>query len=262
MPNQFKMKKGIKYGTCAICEETCILTFEHIPPKAAFNNKPSRVYSMENILEKTKDSKQIPKSFEGLHYSDRQKGYGDYLLCAKCNNMTGHLYAPAYINFNNSILKLIADNYDDYMKATGLQLDARIKPLNFAKQVLSMFCCSYPKIKKQYPIIQKLILNKDMNIQDGNYPFQLLMFLLTPDSIPGSTGPIALLMNDGRIDAKFEIDFPPLGFQIYESKTNNNAMDITSFLTFKYDETADINSLLPIYKKDTIFPVKTLGTLR
>ena len=256
------MKKKPRKGFCAICGLECELTFEHIPPRAAFNDKPSRMYSMENILEKTKDSKQIPKSFEGLHYSDRQKGYGDYLLCAKCNNMTGHLYAPAYINFNNSILKLIADNYDDYMKASGLQLNARIEPLNFSKQVLSMFCCSYPKIKEQYPIIQKLILDKNTSIQGDNCPFQLLMFLLTPDSIPGSTGPIALLMDDGRIDAKFEIDFPPLGFQIYESKTNNNAMDITPFLSFKYNETADINSLLPIYKKDTILPVKTLEALR
>ena len=48
------MKKKPRKGFCAICGLECELTFEHIPPRAAFNDKPSRMYSMENILEKTK----------------------------------------------------------------------------------------------------------------------------------------------------------------------------------------------------------------
>lgn len=252
------MKKQPKYGICAICGCERILTFEHIPPKAAFNDKPSRMYSMDNILEKVKESRQIPKSFEGLHYSDRQKGYGDYLLCADCNNMTGHLYAPAYIDFNNALLGLIANNYNSFMTAKGIELDVKIKPLNFVKQVLSIFCCSYPNIKEQYPIIKDAILDRGKTITDSESPFRLMMYLLTPDSIPGSTGPFAAFMNDGRIDAKFEVDYPPFGFQLYKAPAMVNAVDITHFLSFKYNDTARFNTLLPIYEKKAILPVVTI----
>lgn len=254
------MKKRPILGNCAICGCYRELTFEHIPPRAAFNNKPTKAYLMDDILKNIKETKTIPRKLDGIHYKDRQKGYGDYLLCAKCNNMTGHLYAPAYINFNNSILKLIADRYDDYMSATGLVLSGKIQPLNFTKQVLSMFCCSYPDIKKKYPIIPELVLNRDMCIKTKDCPFRLLMFLLTPDSMPGSTGPFCAIMKNGQLDPKYEIDFPPFGFQIYESNIGNNAIDITNFLSFRYDETAKLDAQIPIYRRSTILPVSTLKT--
>lgn len=254
------MKKQPKLGNCAICGRYCESTFEHFPPKAAFNDKPTRIYSMDNILEKMQDSKKIPSSFEGVHYDNKQKGHGDFLLCSRCNNMTGHLYAPAYIELNNAMLGLIVNNYEEYTLADKLVFKAKIKPLNFSKQALSMFCCSYPNIKEQYPIISELIMSKNKAINIEDCPFRLLMYLLTLDSIPGSTGPISLLMKDGRLDVKFEIDFPPFGFQLYDSGANNNAIDVTNFLTYKYDETAELVAQIPIFKKNTIFPVSTLKT--
>jgi len=84
------------YGKCALCGKECELTFEHIPPRAAFNWLPAKPVSGYEI---TKNINTIPFTTEGLKYSNQQKGMGKYSLCSSCNNKTGSMYGDAYLEF-------------------------------------------------------------------------------------------------------------------------------------------------------------------
>ena len=76
------------YGICCICGQETDLTFEHIPPKAAFNRFNLRLYDFLDYIVHS-NSKYMPA----------QKGAGKYSLCASCNNLTGDWYGAAYAEF-------------------------------------------------------------------------------------------------------------------------------------------------------------------
>lgn len=50
---------GTKEGACCICGTHGKLTFEHIPPKSAFNNHGLLVASVQDYLDSEKDDRKI-----------------------------------------------------------------------------------------------------------------------------------------------------------------------------------------------------------
>ncbi len=89
------------FGKCALCGKECELTFEHVPPRAAFNSTPTRPVSENEIFkeEVINDKERMPWDTEGLKYQNQQQGMGRYSLCHECNNNTGSWYGDAYITF-------------------------------------------------------------------------------------------------------------------------------------------------------------------
>lgn len=73
-------------GKCALCRKECELTFEHIPPRTAYNSRPIKSVSGDKIMN---DNERMPCEISGLHYTNQQQGMEKFSLCKKCNN-TGH----------------------------------------------------------------------------------------------------------------------------------------------------------------------------
>ena len=88
-----------RYGTCALCGAETQLTFEHIPPRCAFNNHPAKSYSGDELIKTIAGEKRKPWDLSGLKYSNDQKGFGMYSLCSKCNSYTGKYYGNEYKKF-------------------------------------------------------------------------------------------------------------------------------------------------------------------
>jgi hypothetical protein len=79
-------------GFCCICGVHGKLSFEHIPPEAAFNDR--RVFEADiNSLLNGKWSPE-ERIEEGKY---KQRGAGRYSLCGKCNSDTGSWYGSAYV---------------------------------------------------------------------------------------------------------------------------------------------------------------------
>ena len=93
------MKK--KIGKCALCDKECELTFEHIPPRVAFNSTPAKPISEKELFDNKLDNgeERVPWDIEGLHYQNQQKGMGMFSLCEDCNNNTGSWYGDSYVTF-------------------------------------------------------------------------------------------------------------------------------------------------------------------
>lgn len=89
-----------KKGNCHLCGEFKELTFEHIPPKAAFNDTPILIQKHEHLFEE--------KSYVYGKSIRSNNGSGSYCFCKSCNNNSGNWYAIEkyeYENINKSYTK-------------------------------------------------------------------------------------------------------------------------------------------------------------
>jgi 5-methylcytosine-specific restriction endonuclease McrA len=86
------------YGTCHICGIKGKLTFEHVPPKAAFNDKPILLTTLEDA---------IAKGLEPITKGEtQQRGAGGHTLCGNCNNNTGGWYGNYFVEWTYQNLLL------------------------------------------------------------------------------------------------------------------------------------------------------------
>ena len=158
-----------KIGNCHICQKETELTYEHIPPYKAFNWESAKSIEGDEIMKLITDDIRMPWDMERLKYKSKQRGMGMYSLCNNCNNITGAYYGTEYIKFAYTIDKLFPEIIEkckkNHTNITEIEIKG-MKPLLFAKQVLSMFCSTCPNITKKDEHIKDLLLNKDVTDLD------------------------------------------------------------------------------------------------
>ena len=91
------------FDNCRICGRYTELTFEHVPPKAAFNNCPVVGKHILELINKDPDNYLDGK---GHKY---QRGVGAYTLCSKCNSNTGGWYGGAFAEWAHQSLNILTD---------------------------------------------------------------------------------------------------------------------------------------------------------
>lgn len=80
-------------GICHLCGQYGPLSYEHVPPEAAFNGRKVFRASVEDYWQRGgPEGRSVPGK-------QLQRGYGDYTLCGECNNKTGRWYAPDFIDW-------------------------------------------------------------------------------------------------------------------------------------------------------------------
>lgn len=247
-------KKNNHVGNCRICNKYGKLTFEHIPPKCAFNDKEARIYTGDSFMQLMCDKNRYPWDHEGVRYKLLQKGLGDYTLCEKCNNITGELYGEEYKKWVYTTLKLINDNSEDHKKAKSVTLSLKnVYPGRFIRQVLSIICSTYPGFTKRYPFVKKLILNKNF-VYDETPEFRIYMYLLK-NPYNGYTGVTGILMANRTIKLIDEIDLYPFGFYLSLSSAKENETDITKFINCSYNDLGEVDLIMNVHEKNNIVPM-------
>ena len=162
---------GKKIGKCSICGEYTELTFEHVPPKSAGNNQTANFYKIIDINKSVMQYKTLPWNLKKVKYKQQQRGAGYYSLCKQCNNLTGSKYGNAYCEVSNVFSYILSKEKPKVN--SNLNIELELKPLNFIKQVLSMFCNI-----QQAPIenISSFLLSPEKKLDNlGNYT--VTMFL-------------------------------------------------------------------------------------
>lgn len=96
------MAKREHTGICHICGEYKKLTYEHIPPEAAFNSQRRKMNTVEELMESKKINR-APWDIEGLKYKQFQQETDFYTLCGECNSFTGTKYGGAYSDLIKAI---------------------------------------------------------------------------------------------------------------------------------------------------------------
>ena len=88
------MAKKKVFGRCHICGLQTDLTFEHVPPRSAFNDRPLVGCQLEKMMQD--ESLKLHDNPKGPIF---QRGAGAHTLCSRCNNDTGAWYGNAFVDW-------------------------------------------------------------------------------------------------------------------------------------------------------------------
>jgi 5-methylcytosine-specific restriction endonuclease McrA len=78
------------YGNCCICGIHSKLSFEHVPPRAAYNDQRVFEANIRGLAAGNWGGQERPAQGKWL-----QRGAGKETLCEQCNNCTGSWYGMA-----------------------------------------------------------------------------------------------------------------------------------------------------------------------
>ena len=242
------MKRDKHLGKCAICGEIRKLTYEHIPPKSAFNSQPTKQYNAFQSLGTTNK----PWEFDGLKYINMQKGKGVYSLCRECNNNTGAWYGKDYCEFIQKLGNTIMHTKEFTNEL--IQVEAvDIYPLRILKQILSMFL----SINKDYELPELSDFVKDKNSKKLDKSKYKICIYLYKGTVTKQI-PLCAVGNILTGSMKFvsEIADFPIGIILYVNSDSNlktEGTDITDFCSFDYNEKCDVS--IPLSYKEVNTPI-------
>lgn len=235
-------------GICHLCGEEAKLSFEHVPPKRAFNNRMVYFKAVDELI----GNGLSPFSEDGRRKRS-PKGVGRYTLCEQCNNLTGAWYAEDYVDFAMTVMT----EYGSFAKTQEIRFVVKLKPLNVFKQILTMFCSVMgDKSASNAPWVRRYLLNKESREFAGDQRIFAGQFDTSGSSsmvrIAGLTG-IASLETSGMRTFS-EISYPPFSFLMNFGPFRGAMSDITFFKNYDYDQSAEIYLVLPPVSINTPLP--------
>lgn len=251
------MTKKSKTGICKLCGKETELTFEHVPPRSAFNDKTINIYRGEDIFDYIKCDEVDKIDMMNVKHKISQKGSGDYYLCASCNNFIGAKYNNEYCRLLYGLVKFIAESFEleELIEDNEISLNSEeFDSMAVFKQIMAMFCDISP-ICYNDKELREFILNENstaFNFQK----YQLFAFIaLGPHSrtMGSSTLLIKTRQGDLKIVQCAEISAYPIGFQLYVSDEQDvfeldiKEQNITQFAKYPYGSKHSFNLSLKIH---------------
>ncbi|OWA33500.1 hypothetical protein B9G55_22860 [Saccharibacillus sp. O16] len=211
-------------GICHICGIEGPLTFEHVPPRGAFNDKPVIKSIFENFMTKGPD--------EEIKGKIQQKGAGAYTLCASCNNDTGAWYGNAFIDWTYQSLIL----HDKSDGKGSIYYPFHIFPSRVLKQIITMFFSANGEgFAKGNPDLVRFVLNPEHKYVEPK--IRIFAYLMTGSRMR-QTGITGLGSSDGKFTIMSEIAFPPVGYvmTLNSDPPDPRLVEITHFSRYGYNE--------------------------
>ena len=226
------MAKKVR-GKCCICGKEATLSFEHIPPKSAFNKNSVNLYDFWGYMLNNNS-----------RYEQKQGGVGRHSLCQSCNNLTGEWYGAAYAEF--------ADQGMKYFKSTQeiMYIPFTIYPLRVFKQIVSCFASTNGnQWCENNPQIRKFLLDRYERNFPSEIDIKMYMQKEGRSKISGISGQMNVVTGERFMGSEW--GFPPFSFiyvadkeySVYDSL--NGLYSIRGFLEYEYDEVATIDILMP-----------------
>lgn len=231
-------------GRCHICGEYKKLSFEHIPPKKAFNNRRVVRVKSDDLLELGPD--QLPKG------RVEQRGSGDYTLCERCNNLTGHWYGEKFVDWCYQAMEILARSRG---KPT-LYYPYKLYPLRVIKQITTMFLSTNGiDFRDKCPELVEFVLNRNRKYLPPKFRFFIFYNLSSRLRSSGITTAIKDI-RFGNIYVFSEITYPPFGYilTIDSEPTEKDFEEISHFANYEYNEFKIQNLQIPVFHIFTWMP--------
>ncbi len=233
------------FGDCHICGIYSKLSFEHVPPRSAFNNHPVFVA----------DAKALIGNWDGelgnIKGKIHQLGSGSYTLCEKCNSDTGAWYGNSFADWVYQAFRIL-----NFTKGKPtLYYQFRIFPLRVIKQIVCMFfSANGSKFRKANPDLEKFVLNREAKYLRPEIRIYTYYNLSGISRQSGVTGVLNLAKR--RHHTFSEIAFFPLGYVMtFESEVpDNRPVDISFFANYAFNDWKEFSFQLPVLPIYTYFP--------
>ena len=215
-------------GTCHICGTVGKLSFEHVPPKAAFNN--------QTVIRAGLNAAIHVGPYDKLKGRIQQRGAGDYTLCERCNNDTGRWYAKWFADWCVQGARVLSmTNFNPRIFTLHY-----IFPLRIIKQIATMFfSVNGPVMAQAEPELVEFVLNKDKRYLPPKYRFYAYFNRGAPTDKLRYLGISATLrIGRGRPVVLSEISFPPFGYvmTLDSEPPDDRLFEITHFSRYRYND--------------------------
>lgn len=247
-----KKKKSV-LGQCLMCGKQGPLSCEHVPNREAYNKETIIEYSWEDVFvrkEKTKG-----RVVQG--------GIGEYTLCEKCNNDTGHWYGDEYTRWARACVEFLKNR-----KTSSVEPDEAIitlhnvYPLRFLKQVVVCFFSVTSGLAQTHPGLVQYVLNKgEKRIPEDCQFFLNFCFGARPKLRRWPlAGKITVLHQGGKLipvasSIISEITHPPFALVMSDKTGFVGAGNITPFTDCDYDQPVkDLTLKLRVIKGESSLP--------
>jgi hypothetical protein len=232
-------------GNCSLCGTFCDLTFEHVPPRAAFNKRTR--YKSVPMLDVLKSDNILKNKFRG---KVEQGGVGYYSLCGKCNSFLGLNYVNDYVAYSNTFIDFAKKKEFDYFELEMHNFDA-VKVL---KQIVSMFISLNSwQFSQNYPALRNYVLNPKHKELPSN--IRIFSYLNCEGQFRNNTFSVVGDLNSNLNVLASELAFPPLGHVM--TIDFNGSMpyhyELTHFKNYKVGELVSIN--FKLFRLPTHLPI-------
>lgn len=222
---------------CRICGLYGKMSEEHVPPKAAFNDRRYIEVKFDDTLKLgPEDIPEGPK---------RQGGVTFYTLCESCNNKTGGKYSRAFVDWCYGGMSILQRSGGD----PGLIYAHDVYPLRVIKQIMVMFLAINSHAFRRTPIgkeLARLVFNWD----EKGLPDEVRFYTYFNKTGQYRYFPIATGgdWQQGTIHVLSEITYPPYGYvmTIDTEAPDSRLFDITHFARFERGEQATVRLELPL----------------
>jgi hypothetical protein len=241
-------------GACHLCLCEGPLSFEHVPPRAAFNSSRVDIRGAEHWLARSTGGLALRKTIQ-------QGGQGLHVFCSDCNNKTGSWYASELIGWVHgavaamSALPPIAEmNRELEPHVARLRIN-QVRPLAFVKQIITMvLAVNDVGFAERHPALREFVLDRDKRGVPDDVQVYLSLFcgpILRRSGIQGK-----LVIETGERFVLSEIAHPPFAYlaSFSEPSPSLEAGNITGFAEVAYTSRADVEIDLLVGFGHTIYP--------
>ncbi|MGI8508576.1 MAG: hypothetical protein ACR2MQ_04555 [Gemmatimonadaceae bacterium] len=211
------------------------LTFEHVPPRSAFNDRP--------VLALTDPDFYAIGPDDPVRGRVQQRRSGKHTLCATCNAKLGRWYVETYkqwardgaviLQQSSGIVSLVHLNH--------------LLPLRILKQVAAMFFSINPVgFAEKHPELAHFVLSPHSQL----LPRKLRFFVYYNCEGRYRTVPICALLDikTKQMSVFTELCYPPFGFvmAVDTPPPDDRLCEITAWARFKYSEFASLPLSIPV----------------
>ena len=231
-------------GVCHLCGVKTKLSFEHVPPKAAFNDKPIVNACIDELIKKDKD-------LDDISGKTLQRGAGGYTLCEKCNSSTGAWYGPAYVDWIYQVARILLLSKGN----PSLYYPYRIFPLRVIKQIICMFfSANGEKFREAQQDLVRFVLNKESRFLEPHIRIYCFYSPSARSRQSGVSGVLNFKTHSQKIIS--EIIFPPMGYvmSLNGMPPDERLFDITFLSKYHYNDCKELSLNLPSLPIYTYFP--------
>jgi hypothetical protein len=232
-------------GICHLCGQFGPLSYEHVPPRAAFNDRPIVLHKIENILNHN-PREPLPRGG-----TIQQRGAGGYTLCGRCNNKTGRWYGSRFAAWCQQGMETMARTNG----RPSLVYLHYLLPLAIIKQVATMFfSVNGPQFREKNAELQAFVLDRDRMYLSPRYRFFVYYLGAGGGRSAGVSGKMDL--ERGDISVLSEISFPPFGYVLTfdGGPPHPDMFEISHFARYGYQEFAVTEVRLPVLETHLALP--------
>lgn len=224
------MRDAPEEGVCHLCGQLRPLSFEHIPPKRVFNDRPLALRTLDTM----------GRGWKGrAHF---RRGLGRRTLCTKCNGITASLYGSAFAEWTEIATCHVARFHPHLLPAIAT-IPFDIMPARVLKQILTMaLAATGDGESDRCGELQRFILSVDRRYLPPEYG---VYAYLNPTGARRLAANVAVLRsNEGIVNYVLaEVAFPPMGYCVVRLAHNEQSIpameglsNISCFSRFSHNE--------------------------